>query len=159
VTDPPIDRRRVVVVAAVSSVLIAAVGLVAYDFGGDVPRGTRVLGVDIGAKSRSDAERVLHHRFDPHADDPVEVDLDGRPIVIHPAEIAMTLDVDLTVAKAIHSGRPMLTGSRESPPVIHLDRARLVDLLGGKVKQSVAATAVQSAWLTDSQVSLSSRGP
>lgn len=149
-TDPPIDRRRVVVVAVVASVLIAVTGLVAYDFSGDVPRGTRVLGVDIGARSRSDAERVLHHHFDPHADDPVEVDLDGRPIVIHPAEIAMTLDVELTVAKAIHSGRPILTGSRASPPVIHLDRDELVARLGGNVRPSVAAAAVADGWLTGS---------
>jgi len=147
VTDQPVDRRRLVLVSAISSLLIGVTGLVAYFYGGDVPRGTFVLGVDIGGKSREDAERVLHEHFDARAGEPVEVLLGDRRVVISPAAIAMTLDVNLTVGKAMR-GSPRLSGQRASPPVINLDKDLLVEQLGGQVRPNRAATAVRGAWLT-----------
>ncbi len=158
-TDPPLDRRRLVLVAALSGLVIGTAGSTAYAYGGDVPRGTHVLGVDLGGRSRTDAERTLHHRFDRPAADPVVAELDGRPISISPAAIGLALDVNLTVGDAIRSGRPLLWGERDSPPVIRLDEARLAAVLGPGVDAGSAAAAIRSAWLTNSQVSLRTRGP
>jgi hypothetical protein len=132
----------------VASLVIAAAGLSAYAYGGDVPRGTQVLGVDIGGRSRTDAEHVLHNAFDRRADEPVEVEEDGVLRSIRPAAIGMTLSVDLTVGRAIRGGHPMLTGKRSSPPVIHLDRGRLKAALGLTGDPAAATTAVKDAWLT-----------
>jgi hypothetical protein len=146
--DARIDPKRVLCVGVLASLLIAAAGLAAYAYRGDVPRGTRVLGVDLGGKSRSDAERKMHTAFDPRAAEPVDVSLDGERHSITPSAIAMTLDVDLTVGKAIRSGSPMVFGERTSPPVIHLDRLKLKALLDNRVDPVAAAAAVKDAWLT-----------
>ena len=58
VTHEPVDRRRLALVSAVSVVVIGATGLTAYACGGDRPARTRVLGVDLGGRSRTDAERI-----------------------------------------------------------------------------------------------------
>ena len=155
--DARIDPKRVLLVGVLASLLIAAAGLAAYANAGDVPRGTRVLGVDLGGRSRSDAERKMHTVFDSRAAEPVDVSLTGERLSITPAAIAMTLDVDLTVGKAIRSGSPLLFGERNSPPVIHLDRAELEALLDNRVDPAAAAAAVKAAWLTGRTAVLSPR--
>ena len=147
-TGEPVDRTRLLLVSTVASLVIAAAGLAAYAFGGDVPRGTRVLGVDVGGKSRSDAERLLHQRLDPRAGEPVEVLLGERRLRVSPAAIAMTLDVDLTVGQAIRSGPPLLFGERDCPPVIHLDRRRVAELVDGRADKHQAVAEIRAAWLT-----------
>lgn len=118
------DRKRMVVVGAVAAVVLAGAGTVAYVFTGDVPRGTRVLGVDLGAKSRSEAERQLRDTFDARAAEPVKVRLDGRPTEVRPEAIGLALDVDATVSAAM-KGDPKLFGERDVEPVIRLDQGRL----------------------------------
>lgn len=152
-----INPARVFVVGALAVLLILAAGLAAYAYGGDVPRGTRVLGADLGGKSRTDAERIMHAAFDPRAAEPVEVSLNGERRSIAPAAIAMTLDVELTVGKAIRSGSPMLFGERTSPPVIHLDRLKLDALLDHRADPAAASAAVKQAWLTGRTAVLSPR--
>ena len=130
---PPIDRRRVVVVGTVAAVLIAAAGVTAWAYGGDVPRGTRVLGVDLGGKSRSEAEHALTDAIGPRTGDPVKVNLAGRSFSVAPAAIALTLRIELTVGRAIKAGGPKLTGERTVPPVIELDRAKLAATLRARL--------------------------
>jgi vancomycin resistance protein YoaR len=171
------DRRRMILVGAVAAVVLAGAGVVAYVFTGDVPRGTRVLGVDLGAKSRSEAERLLRDSFGPRAGEPVRVNLDGKATEIRPAAIGMTLDVDATVGKAI-KGSPELFGERDVDPVIRLDEAKLEAALrkqldpksitlkkpaityagltpkptypaaGRTLNPALAATSVRRSWLT-----------
>ena len=146
-TDQPVDRRRLLLVSALSSLLIGVTGVVAWVYGGDVPRGTRVLGVDIGGKSREDAERALHEHFDARAGEPVAVVLGDRRLELSPAEIAMTLDVDRSVGRAMR-GSPRPFGDRDCPPVISLDKDLLVEQLGPQIRPNRAAAAVREAWLT-----------
>ncbi|MFC3381057.1 VanW family protein [Couchioplanes azureus] len=124
----PVSRSRIVVVGTVAAVLIAGAGVVAWAYGGDVPRGTRVLGVDLGGRSRTEAERALTEAVGPRTGDPVRVDLDGELVTIRPADIAMTLEVDLSVGRAMR-GRPAPFGTRTVAPVIDLDEAKLETLL------------------------------
>jgi vancomycin resistance protein YoaR len=105
-------------------VLIAAGGVAVWAMTGDVPHGTRVLGVDLGGKSRAEAATALHARFDPRATEPVAIALDGKNVTINPADIAMTLGVDATVDRATQGG-VRLFGIRTIAPVIRLDEAKL----------------------------------
>ena len=116
--------KRAVAVGVVAAVLIAGAGAGAWAMAGDVPRGTRVLGVDLGATSRTEAERKLTETFGPRAGEPVRVDLDGKALEIKPESIAMTLDVDATVGRAMKGGTRVF-GGRTVDPVIRLDQAKL----------------------------------
>ncbi|GAA2526565.1 VanW family protein [Winogradskya humida] len=120
----PLNRKRIIVVGTVAAVLIAAAGVTAWVYGGDVPRGTRVLGLDLGGKSRSEAERALAESFGAKVSAPAKIDLDGEPVTLQPAEIGLSLDVTRTVSKAM-KGRPTIVGERPVDPVVQLDRAKL----------------------------------
>ena len=124
----PLTRRRAVVAGAVVAVLLAGAGAAAWAYAGDVPRGTRVLGVDLGGRSRGEAERALTDAVGPRTGDPVAVDLAGERLSIEAADIALRLDVARTVGRAMR-GNPRLSGERTVPPVIELDEARLERLL------------------------------
>lgn len=118
------NRTRLILVGAAAFVVLAGAGVVAYVLSGDVPRGTRVLGVDLGAKSRTEAERALSDAFGPRAQEPVQVDLNGTAVPVVPASIDLTLDVDATVGAAM-KGSAKLFGHRTVDPVIRLDQAKL----------------------------------
>ena len=177
---PPADRpsrKRIALVGAVATVVLGGAGVVAYVFTGDVPRGTRVLGVDLGAKSRSEAERALHDAFDPRAAEPVRVRLDGEAAEVRPEAVGLSLDVDATVGAAMKGGVELF-GERTVDPVIRLDQAKLETVLrkqldpekitlkkpaityagltpkptypeaGRTLDPALAAAAVRRAWLT-----------
>ena len=127
-----LNRNRVVAVVAVAAVLLAGAAAVAYTFMGDVPRGTRVLGVEVGAKSQSEAERTLSNWLAARSDEPVKVSLAGRPLEIQPAQIGLTLDVPATV-KAAASGPVKAFGTHDATPVVTLDQAKLRDVLRAKL--------------------------
>jgi vancomycin resistance protein YoaR len=157
-------------------VLVGAAAAVAgYATAGEVPRGTTVLGVDVGARSRAAAERALHAAFDGRAGEPVDVRLDGRSLTVGPAAIALALDVPATVAAAARRG---ILDDRAVHPVIRLDEAKLEALLrenidpahltfrkpaitydgvtprasypeaGLDLDRTAAASGVRAAWLT-----------
>ena len=129
-------RTRVVIAGAAAAVVLAGGGVVAYVLHGDVPRGTRVLGLDLGGKSRAEAERLLTGAFGPRAGEPVKVSLAGPSGVVltevAPKAIGMTLDVPATVEAAAR-GSARLFGARTVDPVIRLDPARLEKALRGKL--------------------------
>src|SRR6185437_9251568 len=95
---------------------------------GDVPRGTRVLGVDLGGRSRADAERLLRERVAGHAADPVRIRLDGRYHELAAARHCLRVDVDRSIDRAIR-GTARLAGHHDVPPVVRLDRNRLDEAL------------------------------
>jgi vancomycin resistance protein YoaR len=115
----PFDRRRAIVVGVIAATVLAGAGIGALALAGDVPRGTRVLGVDLGAMSRTAAEQALHDRIDAQATGPVKIRLDGRRVQLAPADIGVSLDVDATVGRAIRGG------PGDVLPVVRLDRERL----------------------------------
>ncbi|RSM67828.1 vanomycin resistance protein VanB [Actinoplanes sp. ATCC 53533] len=130
--DGPVNRKRAVAVGTVAAVLIAGAGAVAWAYIGDVPRGTKILGVDLGGRSRSDAERRLTDAVGPRTGDPVAVDLAGERFSIEAADIALRLDVGRSIGKAI-KGSPRLAGERTVLPVIELDEAKLERTLRGRL--------------------------
>ncbi|MFI5494924.1 VanW family protein [Actinoplanes sp. NPDC051859] len=128
----PLNRKRVVIVGTVAAVLIAGAGAVAWSYGGDVPRGTHMLGVDLGGLSRSDAERLLTDAVEGRTGEPVQIDLDGELLTVPPADLALTLDIDRSVGRAMR-GNPVPFGVRTVDPVVELDEAKLAGLLRREV--------------------------
>ena len=132
----PRSRGKWLVAATVAAVLGAA-GAAAgvYATAGDIPRGTRVLGVDVGAKSRAEARRLLDQQVAERAARPVRVRVDGKDVTLQPAAIGLTVDVPATVDAAADSGF-RLTGTEDVTPVVRLDQAKLEAALRKQVKPS-----------------------
>jgi hypothetical protein len=112
-------------------VAIAAGVVTVYAYAGEVPRGTRVLGVDLGGKSRAEAAAALRAGLAGRGDlltAPVPVQVGGQITQVKPADVGLAVDVDATVAAASR-GTPnpfsLLFGSRTVRPVVTVDTERL----------------------------------
>ncbi|MEU4641062.1 VanW family protein [Micromonospora sp. NPDC023814] len=125
-------RVRLLLAAGVATAVLASVaGVGAYAYAGDVPRGTTVLGAELGGKSRADAARELRAALDRRAGElaaPLSVRVGERTAEIVPAEVGLAVDVDATVAAAAEADAhavDRLVGSRAVQPVVTVDVARL----------------------------------
>ena len=116
--------RRAVAVGIVAAVLLAGAGFGAYAMAGDVPRGTRVLGLELGGKSRTEAEQALRDHVAGLAARPVRIRLDGRAVTLRAADLALRLAVDQTVGKAMRGG-VRFAGHRDVAPIVELDETKL----------------------------------
>ncbi|PWU57791.1 vanomycin resistance protein VanB [Micromonospora sp. S4605] len=125
-------RVRMLLAGGVTAAVLASVGGVgAYAYAGDVPRGTTVLGAELGGRSRADAARELRAELDRRAAElaaPVPVRVGERTAELNPAEVGLAVDVDATVAAAAEARAhavDRLVGNRSVPPVVTVDIARL----------------------------------
>ncbi|MFY1704847.1 VanW family protein [Micromonospora sp. WMMA1923] len=125
-------RPRVLLAAGVTTVVLAgAAGAGAYAYAGDVPRGTTVLGTEVGGRSRTAAAGELRAELERRTGTltaPLTVRVGEKTAEIDPAEVGLTVDVDATVAAAAEAGaHPVsrLVGSREVEPVVVVDADRL----------------------------------
>ncbi|NJP34971.1 VanW family protein [Micromonospora thermarum] len=125
-------RTRMLLATGLATVVLASVaGVGAYAYAGDVPRGTTVLGAELGGRSRSDAARELRAQLDRRAAElgaPVTVRVGERTAEISPADVGLAVDVDATVAAAAEAEAhavDRLVGSRTVQPVVTVDVARL----------------------------------
>lgn len=133
-------RRQTVLAAGVAVVLLVAlVGAGGYAYAGEIPRGTTVLGAELGGRSRPDAARELRAELDRRAatlNAPVQVRVGDRTAQLNPADVGLTVDVDATVAAAAAApAAPFsrLFGSRTVEPVVTVDPARLETALEAAV--------------------------
>jgi vancomycin resistance protein YoaR len=140
---PRPSPKALLAIGIVIVVVMSALGLTtAYAYAGDVPRGTVVLGVDIGAMSRGEAVAALEAGLAGHAEQlaaPVDVQVADITGQIDPAEVGLAVDVGATVDRAAGGSLnplPALFGSREVAPVVRVDGERLHELL-----QEIAADA------------------
>ncbi|MFI7213799.1 VanW family protein [Micromonospora maritima] len=114
-----------------AAVLAAGVGVGAYAYAGDVPRGTTVLGTELGGRSRADAARELRAALERRADTlnaPLTVTVGEKKAELNPADVGLAIDVDATVAAAADAEAhavSRLVGSRTVEPVVTVDPARL----------------------------------
>ncbi|MFI6235958.1 VanW family protein [Micromonospora sp. NPDC050784] len=129
-------RVRMLLAAGITGGVLAAVaGAGAWAYAGDVPRGTSVLGTELGGRSRADADRQLRAELDRRAAalaTPLKVTVDGRTAEINPADVGLAVDVPATVAAAAEAdAHPVsrLVGSRTVEPVVTVDVGRLDDAL------------------------------
>ncbi|QSB13857.1 VanW family protein [Natronosporangium hydrolyticum] len=142
---PRLSRTLVLVLAGVLAVLASGLGATtAYAYAGDVPRGTTVLGVDLGAKSHDAARQTLQEALEQHADElaaPVPVRVGEVELELDPAEIGLAVDVDATVAAAAERVGPFaaLFGTRDVPPVVTVDEEALEEELAEPAAEAGAS--------------------
>ncbi|MEU5782242.1 VanW family protein [Micromonospora lupini] len=123
--------RMLVATGVTGGVLAAVAGAGAWAYAGDVPRGTSVLGTELGGRSRGAADRELRAELDRRAAAlaaPLRITVGERTAEIKPADVGLGVDVAATVAAAAEAGaHPVsrLVGSRTVDPVVTIDTDRL----------------------------------
>ncbi|WBO64051.1 hypothetical protein [Streptomyces camelliae] len=69
----------------------------------DVPKGTTVLGLDIGGGTRDDAVKKLDDAFGSRVNKPLKLTVDGRTVTLTPGNAGLQFDFQATVSKAATS--------------------------------------------------------
>ncbi|MFJ4710821.1 hypothetical protein [Streptomyces sp. NPDC088785] len=87
---------------------VVGVAGVAYGAGllmnhSDVPKGTTVLGVDIGGGTRDEAATKLESTLGKRTGDPLKLEVDGRTVELRPDQSGLSLDSAATVSAAAGS--------------------------------------------------------
>ncbi|MGW5507368.1 hypothetical protein ACWEV9_06330 [Streptomyces albogriseolus] len=102
---PKKKGRSKLVLLATGVVLVAGV---AYGAGllmnrSDVPKGTTVLGIEIGGGTRDEAVKKLDGALDGRLDKPLKLSVDGKTFELQPDNAGLQVDIDATVGKAATS--------------------------------------------------------
>ena len=124
-------RRALVAGGLVVAVLAAIGGTAGYAYSGEVPRGTEVLGVDLGGQSRESAAALLRAELDRRPDTfaaPFTVKIGDQTAEVKPADVGLTVDVPATVAATMDDAPgpiDLLFKSRTIEPVVTVDAALL----------------------------------
>jgi hypothetical protein len=69
----------------------------------DVPKGTTVLGVDIGGGTRDDAVKKLDDAFDARVNKALKLSVGGKTVSLQPDKAGLQFDMQATVSKAATS--------------------------------------------------------
>ncbi|GHJ35771.1 hypothetical protein [Streptomyces sp. TS71-3] len=104
----------------------------------DVPKGTTVLGVDIGGGTRDEAGKKLDAAFSDRVNKPLTLSVNGKSIAFRPDQSGLALDTDATVQAAAGSDYNPVTvvgslfgGKRVVEPVMPVDQEKLNAALQG----------------------------
>ncbi|MGW1597871.1 hypothetical protein [Streptomyces sp. NPDC002343] len=102
----PKKKGRSKLMLLVAAAVVAAGG--AYGAGllmnrTDVPKGTTVLGVDIGGGTRDDAVKKLDDAFGERVDKPLKLAVGGKTVSLTPENAGLQFDYQATVSEAAHS--------------------------------------------------------
>ncbi|MFD7699099.1 hypothetical protein [Streptomyces caelestis] len=108
----------------------------------DVPKGTTVLGVDIGGGTRDEAVKKLDAALDDRLDQPLKLSVDGKTVELEPDNAGLQFDTDATVGEATGSDYnpvnvigSLIGNQRVVEPVMPVDeeklQAALEDAAGG----------------------------
>jgi vancomycin resistance protein YoaR len=132
---PPRRRRRWLWALAlvVPLVLVGGLYLAAWLYAGStVPRGTTVLGIDIGGQTPQQAEQTLTEQLPDVADAPLTLLVQDETFAIVPSESGLNIDVSATVEQADPDATDpvalldvIMTGGRPVDPVVVVDDDRL----------------------------------
>ncbi|MFE5891436.1 hypothetical protein ACFQ6E_21140 [Streptomyces sp. NPDC056462] len=69
----------------------------------DVPKGTTVLGVDIGGGTRDEALKKLNDAFDKQVNKPLKLSVGGKTVTLEPDKAGLQFDMQQTVSTAATS--------------------------------------------------------
>ncbi|MFF4793694.1 hypothetical protein ACFY2M_28890 [Streptomyces sp. NPDC001276] len=69
----------------------------------DVPKGTTVLGVDIGGGTRDDAVKKLDDAFGSRVNQPLKLSVEGRTVTLKPDQAGLQFDTQATASSAATS--------------------------------------------------------
>lgn len=139
-------RAWLLLATGVTTVVLAStVGIGVFAYGGDVPRGTTVLGTDLGGQSQAAAVEQLHAAVEQQAamlSAPLPVVVGQHTAELVPTEVGLRVDVEATVRAAMQVEAHVLerlAGSRAVPPVATVDveklDAALVEILGDQGRE------------------------
>ncbi|MFD8230596.1 hypothetical protein ACFV20_01660 [Streptomyces sp. NPDC059696] len=113
VSPPPASSSKAPKKKGRSKLVLLAVGVVVaaggvYGAGllmnrTDVPKGTTVLGVDIGGTTRDGAVRKLDEAFDDRAGTPLKLSVGGKTVTLDPDKAGLQFDMDATADAAAKS--------------------------------------------------------
>ncbi|MBX9363809.1 hypothetical protein [Streptomyces sp. WAC04114] len=113
VSPPPASSSKAPKKKGRNKLVLLAVGVVvlaggAYGAGllmnrTDVPKGTTVLGVDIGGTTRDGAVRKLDEAFDKNAGKELKLSLGGKTVALDPDNAGLQFDMDATADAAAKS--------------------------------------------------------
>ncbi|MFE1343593.1 hypothetical protein, partial [Streptomyces sp. NPDC058757] len=140
-----------------SKLVLAAVGVVglagvAYGAGlllnhSDVPKGTTVLGVDIGGGTKEEAVNKLEAQLGKRAAAPLQLTVGGKKVQLAPDKAGLTLDSQETVRAAAGSDYnpvsvigSLFGGERVAKPVFPVDDEKLAVALRDLAGTSSSAT-------------------
>ncbi|MER7518650.1 hypothetical protein [Streptomyces sp. NPDC126499] len=133
-TARPVKKRSKLVLACVGVVGLAGV---AYGAGlllnhSDVPKGTTVLGVDIGGGTKEEAVTRLEAELGKRAHAPLQLSVGGRKTELAPDKAGLALDAQETVRAAAGSDYnpvsvigSLFGGERVAQPVFPVDEEKL----------------------------------
>ncbi|WSI31773.1 hypothetical protein OG206_11705 [Streptomyces sp. NBC_01341] len=132
---PPARKGRskpVLLGAAVFVLLGVAYGAGLLMNHSEVPKGTTVLGVDIGGGTKEEAVTKLEAAFGKRAQAPLKLSVDGKEEELAPDKAGLTLDSQETVRGAAGSDYnpvsvigSLFGGARPADPVIPVDEEKL----------------------------------
>ncbi|MFF6884953.1 hypothetical protein ACFY9F_17425 [Streptomyces sp. NPDC012421] len=146
---PAKKGRSKLVLLAVGVVGIAGV---AYGAGlllnhSDVPKGTTVLGVDIGGGTKDEAVNKLEASLGKRAATPLQLSIGGKKVQLAPDKAGLTLDSQQTVRDAAGSDYnpvsvigSLFGGERVAKPVFPVDSEKLAVALQDLAGSSSSAT-------------------
>ncbi|MDT0265447.1 hypothetical protein RM844_03970 [Streptomyces sp. DSM 44915] len=140
---PPADKPKAAKSGGgrskVKLLVVALVGLAVVVYGAglflnqeDVPKGTEVLGVDIGGMSTEEAHSHLDTRLDAANNEPLTLVIDGQEVELKPSVAGLAVDTEATARGAsgtdyspIAVVGSLLGSSREADAVFSVDREKL----------------------------------
>ncbi|MYY87366.1 hypothetical protein GT044_40060 [Streptomyces sp. SID335] len=132
-------KGRNKLVLLVAAVVVAGCG--AYGAGllmnhADVPKGTTVLGVDIGGGTRDEAVQKLDAALDERVTKPLKLSVGGDTVTLKPDQAGLTLDSQATVREAAGSDYnpvsvigSLFGNQRVVEPVMPVDEEKLAAAL------------------------------
>ncbi|MFF8725148.1 hypothetical protein ACF073_01490 [Streptomyces sp. NPDC015171] len=98
----------------------------------DVPKGTTVLGVDIGGGTRDDAVKKLDDSFGARVNKPLKLAVGGRTVTVTPENAGLQFDYQATVSEAaksdynpVHVVGSLFGQKRVVEPVMPVDEEKL----------------------------------
>ncbi|MER5180361.1 hypothetical protein ABT009_18640 [Streptomyces sp. NPDC002896] len=155
---PPKKKGRSKLVLAAVGVVFA--GGVAYGAGllmnhSDVPKGTTVLGVDIGGGTRDEAVQKLDSALDDRTTKALQLSVDGKTVALKPDQAGLRLDSQSTVSAAAGSDYnpvsvigSLFGGERVVDPVMPVD--------GEKLQAALELVAGESGSVTEGTIKFQS---
>lgn len=142
------------IAGAAALVLLLTVVGGAVVFAGEVPRGTTVLGVDIGGRTQAEAAAALRDGLGTRVDEPVPVRIGDADATIKPKDVGLVIDYAGTAERAVDrwpNPFTVLFGEREVEPEVKIDPAKLdrvLQKLGAAATQKLARPAIRYEGLT-----------
>ncbi|MGW1462744.1 hypothetical protein ACWCPT_00120 [Streptomyces sp. NPDC002308] len=146
---PARKGRSKTVLLGVAVVVLAGV---AYGAGllmnhSEVPKGTTVLGLDIGGGTKTEAVSKLDAEFGKRAQAPLKLSVDGKQTELSPEKAGLELDSEETVREAAGSDynpvsviTSLFGGARPADPVIPVDEEKLGAALNALSGESGSAS-------------------